>query len=164
MAASTAASCDSPQLPTTIPNVTVTVANPSVELAFKVDESYTLTVTVNAGPMSTAAIAANTVWGALRGMETFAQMAQRNFTAPPNGGYYFACAATIVDAPRFPYRGLLIDVARHYMNVTVLKSLLEFMAAMKMNAMHIHFTDDQVRACAVARACAVGSRCALVPT
>ena len=50
---------------------------------------------------------------------------------------------TIVDAPAFQYRGLMIDVARHFMPVTFIKKLIDLMAMQKMNNLHLHLTDDQ---------------------
>lgn len=50
---------------------------------------------------------------------------------------------TIVDAPAFQYRGLMIDVARHFMPATFIKKLIDLMAMQKMNNLHLHLTDDQ---------------------
>lgn len=96
------------------------------------DESYTLDITPQR-----ATLKANTVVGALRGLETLLQL----FTFDP-GGYYFP-AVSIQDAPRFPWRGLLIDVGRHYQPMDVLKRNLDAMAAVKLNVMHWHLTEDQ---------------------
>jgi len=52
-------------------------------------------------------------------------------------------AVSIEDAPRFPWRGLLIDAGRHFMPVDVIKRNLDGMAAVKMNVMHWHLTEDQ---------------------
>jgi hexosaminidase len=52
-------------------------------------------------------------------------------------------AATIIDQPRFPWRGLLIDVCRHWMPVEVIKRNLEAMAAVKLNVLHWHLSEDQ---------------------
>jgi hexosaminidase len=75
--------------------------------------------------------------GALRGLETLLQLldADRN-------GYFFP-GVQIEDQPRFPWRGLLIDVARHFQTMEVLKRNLDAMAAVKMNVLHWHLTEDQ---------------------
>ncbi|HCK99186.1 MAG TPA: beta-hexosaminidase [Candidatus Marinimicrobia bacterium] len=96
------------------------------------DESYQLTITENQ-----ITLEAGTDIGALRGMETFLQL-----LSVDEKGYYFP-AIVINDAPRFPWRGLLIDVSRHFMPVEVIKRNLDGMAAVKMNVLHWHLTDDQ---------------------
>ena len=55
----------------------------------------------------------------------------------------FLPAVAIDDAPRFPWRGLLIDVARHWIPVDAIKRNLDGMAAVKLNVLHLHLTDDQ---------------------
>jgi hexosaminidase len=96
------------------------------------DESYELTVTD-----STANLKAATTLGALRGLQTFLQLVQ----ITPAG--FAAPAVTIKDQPRFPWRGLLIDVSRHFIPLDVLKRNLDAMAAVKMNVLHWHLSDDQ---------------------
>jgi hexosaminidase len=101
---------------------------PSVEE----DESYSLEVTDKQ-----ATLKAPTVVGALRGLETFLQLLDGDREG------YFVPAVSIQDRPRFPWRGLLIDVARHYQPVAVLKRNLDAMAAVKLNVLHWHLTEDQ---------------------
>ena len=52
-------------------------------------------------------------------------------------------AATIEDAPRFSWRGLMVDSARHYQSIETLKATLDAMAAHKLNTFHWHLVDDQ---------------------
>ena len=52
-------------------------------------------------------------------------------------------AATIVDEPRFGYRGTHLDVARHFFSVDEVKRYIDIMAAYKLNRFHFHLTDDQ---------------------
>jgi hexosaminidase len=52
-------------------------------------------------------------------------------------------AAEIEDQPRFPYRGLHLDTARHMFPVEFLKRYLDWMARYKLNTFHWHLTDDQ---------------------
>jgi hexosaminidase len=96
------------------------------------DESYSLDITEKQ-----ARIVAPTVVGALRGLETFLQLLQGD-----RAGYYLP-AIRINDRPRFPWRGLLIDIARHYQPPEVLKRNLDAMAAVKLNVFHWHLTEDQ---------------------
>jgi hexosaminidase len=96
------------------------------------DESYRLEVTDRQ-----ARLVAPTVVGAMRGLETFLQLLQGD-----REGYYLP-GVRINDQPRFPWRGLLIDVARHYEPMEVLKRNLDAMAAVKLNVFHWHLTEDQ---------------------
>jgi hexosaminidase len=96
------------------------------------DESYRLNV--NESGIKLEAV---TDIGALRGMETFLQLV----TADEKG--YYLPAVEINDAPRFPWRGLLIDACRHFMPVEVIKRNLDGMAAVKLNVMHWHLSEDQ---------------------
>lgn len=96
------------------------------------NESYNIDITSRQ-----AMLKAPTVVGAIRGLETLLQLlsADRN-------GFYFP-GVQIQDQPRFPWRGLMIDVARHFHPVEVLKRNLDGMAAVKMNVFHWHLTEDQ---------------------
>ena len=96
------------------------------------DESYQLTVTD-----SGAQLTAPNSLGALHGLETFLQLVR----ITPDG--FVAPAVTIRDQPRFPWRGLLIDVSRHFIPLDVLKRNLDGMAFVKMNVFHWHLSDDQ---------------------
>src|SRR6266481_6279577 len=75
--------------------------------------------------------------GLLHGMQTFLQLVQ------PDGAVSSAPAVTIEDSPRFPWRGLMIDVARHFIPLDVLKRNLDGMEAVKLNVLHWHLSDDQ---------------------
>ena len=52
-------------------------------------------------------------------------------------------AVTIDDAPRFGYRGVMLDVARHFHDVATVKAFIDRASALKFNALHLHLTDDQ---------------------
>ena len=96
------------------------------------DESYRIDITSRQ-----ALLSAPTVVGALRGLETLLQLLDAD-----RRGYFFP-GVQIDDQPRFPWRGLLIDVARHFHTMEVLKRNLDAMAAVKMNVLHWHLTEDQ---------------------
>jgi len=96
------------------------------------DESYTLTVT-GAG----AKLTAPNPLGAMHGLQTFLQLLE----VTPEG--YAVPAIHIEDSPRFPWRGLSIDVSRHFISMEVLKRNVDGMAAAKMNVLHLHLSDDQ---------------------
>jgi hexosaminidase len=97
-----------------------------------VDESYALSVSNTRVELS-----AQTDIGALRGLETFLQL----LSVDETGSY--VPGVEIVDKPRFPWRGLLIDAGRHFMPVEVLTRNLDAMAAVKLNVLHLHLTEDQ---------------------
>jgi hexosaminidase len=96
------------------------------------DESYRLEVSAGG-----AKLTAPTTTGVLRGLATFAQLTE----AGPDG--FFVPALTIEDKPRFPWRGLMLDVSRHWMPLPVVERNLDAMAAVKMNVFHWHLSDDQ---------------------
>ena len=96
------------------------------------DESYELTVTDSGANLHAA-----TTLGALHGLQTFLQLVQ----ITPSG--FAVPAVTIKDQPRFPWRGTMIDVSRHFIPVDVLKRNLDGMAVVKMNVLHWHLSDDQ---------------------
>jgi len=96
------------------------------------NESYELDI--SRGKIS---LKSETDIGALRGLETILQLLTSD-----NKGYYFP-AISIIDSPRFPWRGLMIDACRHFMPVDVIKRNLDGMAAVKLNVLHWHLTEDQ---------------------
>lgn len=96
------------------------------------DESYTLEVTPDR-----AVLRAPTVVGVLRGVETLLQL-----VAADSVGFYLP-AVRIADAPRFPWRGLLVDAGRHFEPVDVIERTLDGMAAVKLNVLHWHLSEDQ---------------------
>ncbi|MBI2511962.1 MAG: family 20 glycosylhydrolase [Opitutae bacterium] len=104
------------------------------------DESYTLEVR-----SGSAELRSPNVVGALRGLETFLQLVEARFdVAQASRLPAFAAGCVVIrDAPRFPWRGLMIDVARHFQPPEVLHRNLDAMAAVKLNVLHLHLTDDQ---------------------
>src|ERR1035437_3168253 len=96
------------------------------------NEWYQLDVTPTGARLKAATVAA-----ALHGLETFAQL-----VAPGPEGFQVP-AIHIEDRPRFPWRGLMLDVSRHWMPVEVVERNLDAMAAVKLNVFHWHLSDDQ---------------------
>jgi hexosaminidase len=96
------------------------------------DESYHLEIT-----QQQAHLFAPNPLGVLRGLETFRQV----IVSGPQG--LEAPVVDIQDQPRFPWRGLHLDVARHWMPIDVVKRNLDGMAAVKLNVFHWHLSDDQ---------------------
>ena len=99
---------------------------------FDEDERYTLDVS----PSGATLTAPNTL-GVLHGLETFLQLVQ----PMPDG--FAAPEIYIEDKPRFPWRGLMIDVSRHFSPIEVIKRNIDGMAAAKLNVLHWHLSDDQ---------------------
>jgi hexosaminidase len=96
------------------------------------DESYTLEITPGGAKLH----AANSL-GTLHGLQTFLQLVSitaDGFAVP---------VVSIQDQPRFPWRGLMIDVARHFIPLPVLKRNLDGMEAVKMNVFHWHLSDNE---------------------
>ncbi len=96
------------------------------------DESYSLEVRPAGAKLDAA-----TTLGIMRGLETFLQLEQvtaDGFAVP---------AIAIQDKPRFPWRGLMIDVGRHFIPLDVLKRNLDGMAAVKLNVFHWHLSENQ---------------------
>ena len=52
-------------------------------------------------------------------------------------------AVTIVDHPRYAWRGLMLDVSRHFFNKEEIKNFLDLMAQHKLNTFHWHLVDDE---------------------
>ena len=96
------------------------------------DESYSLEVSSTGARLD----AANPL-GVLRGLQTFLQLV----AVTPDG--FAAPVVTIKDQPRFPWRGTLIDVGRHFIPIEVLKRNIDGMEAVKMNVLHLHLSDNQ---------------------
>ncbi len=78
-------------------------------------------------------IAAATEWGALAGLATLAQLGADDALE----------VATVRDEPRFPWRGVMLDTARHFITLATLKRTLDAMWFYKLNVLHLHLTDDQ---------------------
>ena len=78
-------------------------------------------------------VTAETEWGALAALATLAQLGA-------GGGF---AVAEVCDAPRFPWRGLMVDPARRFLSPATLKQTLDAMWFYKLNVLHLHLTDDQ---------------------
>ncbi len=96
------------------------------------DESYHLEISTNHVLLS-----APNPLGILHGLQTFLQLVRTT----PQG--FSVPVVTIDDQPRFPWRGLMIDVSRHFIPVSVLERDLDGMEAVKLNVFHWHLSDDQ---------------------
>eukprot|EP01121_Diplochlamys_sp_Union-15-3_P016663 TRINITY_DN5718_c0_g1_i1.p1 TRINITY_DN5718_c0_g1~~TRINITY_DN5718_c0_g1_i1.p1 ORF type:complete len:524 (-),score=76.38 TRINITY_DN5718_c0_g1_i1:60-1406(-) len=112
----------------------VDVTTDDQTLALTTDESYSLTV---ASP--TSKLQAKTVFGALRGLETFSQLVDYDYKT-----FTYSIASTVIsDYPRFAFRGTMIDTSRHYLTLQTIYQHLDAMAYSKFNVLHWHLVDDQ---------------------
>lgn len=105
------------------------------------DDSYSLEV-----DNGRIRISANYPLGALRGIETFLQAVQQNARSDASSGLqpgFSVTAMHVQDAPRFPWRGLSLDVSRHFIPVEEVERTIEGLAAVKLNVLHWHLSDDQ---------------------
>ena len=92
------------------------------------DESYSIEIA------DQIKIEAGTSWGAIKAISTLYQL---DLTRG------LSTQIAILDSPRFAWRGLLIDVARHFIPIIHLKKVLDGMALLKLNVLHLHLSDDQ---------------------
>jgi len=126
--------------PIELTGLSVLVRDPSVrQIQAGVDETYEL----NFSPSCTQAfLTAATIFGARHGLETFSQMVQaERLTGSYSVGAYFGLF-NISDGPRFDTRGLMVDSARHWLNPSVLISVLDALSYVKMNKLEIGFGID----------------------
>lgn len=120
--------------------ITVAKVLPSPEaekltLNLDVDEGYSINVRGD----GFCEIKSETVWGALHALETFTQLLTRE-----DGGVVTNHAPLrIEDKPRYSHRGVLIDSARHFLPVDVIKSVIDTLPLSKFNVLHWHIVDAQ---------------------
>ncbi|MPV37347.1 beta-N-acetylhexosaminidase [Georgenia subflava] len=100
------------------------------------DESYTLTIDADQ-----VVVAAAEPIGLFRGAGTLLQVLDS--VRPDADGPVVLPALHVEDAPRYPWRGVMVDVVRHWFDVDVLKGVIDLAATYKLNVLHLHLTDDQ---------------------
>jgi hexosaminidase len=103
-------------------------------------EGYTLSVTKD-GAFISATSDAGLFYGAVTLVQLFPPEIFSSKTA--SGVAWQAPCVKITDSPRFQWRGLLVDVSRHFLSVDDLKKFMDVMALHKLNTLHLHLTDDQ---------------------
>ncbi|XP_044982382.1 beta-hexosaminidase 2-like [Hordeum vulgare subsp. vulgare] len=118
----------------------LSVSNAAVPLGPDVDESYTLSVPADS---ASADITAATPWGAIRGLETFSQLAWAGGGQAAGGQSIVPSGIEISDRPLFTHRGILLDTARNFYPVRDILHTIRAMAFNKLNVFHWHITDAQ---------------------
>jgi hexosaminidase len=111
----------------------ITVLSADEMLGPTTNESYTLIVNES----GSATLSAASVYGALRGLETFAQL-----TFGGSGTTRHLPAVNVQDAPRFGYRAIMVDTARLFRPVALLEQMMDAMASTKFNTLYLHLTDN----------------------
>jgi len=120
-----------------VKSCSVAVTNSEAVPIIGADESYTL----NVGTDGACTISSATVWGALRGMESFTHFLVRN--SDPARVDLVSSAVSVSDAPRFGHRGMLIDTARHYLSVSTIQHVIDALPLSKFNVLHWHAVDAE---------------------
>ncbi len=103
------------------------------------DEGYQLVITNDVINLT-----ANKPAGLFNGIQTIRQLLPASIeNASKQEGPWEIAAGTIRDYPEYSYRGVMLDVARHFFQIEDVKRYIDLMAAYKMNIMHLHLADDQ---------------------
>lgn len=118
-------------------------------LGLDADESYELELGEAGEPV--AVLTARTIIGAIWGLEVFTQLVvsihlpEPAPDAAPTTAVYLinSTVVKIADAPRFRWRGVMVDTARHYQGVETLKRMIDALSYNRFNVLHWHITDSQ---------------------
>jgi hexosaminidase len=103
------------------------------------DESYELIITRKSVQLSASSAA-----GVFRGIQTIRQLLPAKIElAELQEGPWKIPAGTITDRPEYAYRGVMLDVSRHFFGVNDVKRYIDLISYYKMNVMHLHLSDDQ---------------------
>ncbi len=120
-------------------NAPALVLGVSAELSHVGQEGYALAVTPER-----IAIHAPTPAGVFYGTQTLKQLLPPGiFSRTPVEQTWQIPAVSIEDAPRFPWRGAMLDLSRHFMPVQEIRKFVDLLSLHKMNVLHLHLTDDQ---------------------
>ena len=120
-------------------DIALQIGDPGTLPAAGQAEGYQLTTTA-----STATIEAPAANGLYDGIQTFRQLLPpwiASSTVRP--GPWTAPVVSITDYPRYQYRGVMLDIARHYEPPSAVEELIDQVAAYKINVLHLHLSDDQ---------------------
>ncbi|TCC61040.1 beta-N-acetylhexosaminidase [Kribbella pittospori] len=89
-------------------------------------------------------VTAATAEGLFRGVTTLRQLLPAKADAgTEQSGPWEIAGTTIADAPRYPYRGVMLDVSRHFRSVAEVKRCIDLASLYKLNRLHLHLSDDQ---------------------
>ena len=111
----------------------------ATKLNLNTDESYSLDITTDASNgVVNVKISASTYFGARHALESLSQLVAWDDHL---SSLVVVSAVSIKDAPSFPYRGVMLDTARHFLPVDVIKRTIRAMSYNKLNVLHLHITD-----------------------
>jgi hexosaminidase len=120
-------------------DITLTLARPKSLAADHSGEGYQLDVTSTGVSLS-----APTTHGLYDGVQTIRQLLPARIASPTvRPGPWTMPVVHITDYPRYGYRGLMLDIARHYEPPSAVEALIDQAAAYKINVFHLHLSDDQ---------------------
>jgi hexosaminidase len=103
------------------------------------EEGYELKITEKQIVLS-----ANTPAGLFHGLQTIRQLLPASIeSASKQKGPWEIATGTITDYPTYAYRGVMLDVARHFFGVKDVERLMDYLACYKFNVLHLHLSDDQ---------------------
>mmetsp|Transcript_29940 Transcript_29940/g.26469 ORF Transcript_29940/g.26469 Transcript_29940/m.26469 type:complete len:598 (+) Transcript_29940:76-1869(+) len=112
----------------------ITVSSSSESLSFETDENYTLSV-----DSTSIKITANTIYGAMYGLTTLTQLIR--YASDSN--VIMNAPWSITDYPHYKHRGVMLDPARNFLSVDMIKRVINGMALNKLNVLHLHLIDAQ---------------------
>jgi hexosaminidase len=117
--------------------------NCTAPLVLGINESYSLRVIAGSSSGTTIAIAAPTQAGVLYALETLSQLIHFEPALHGGDGGYLMPCVSVDDTPRFPHRELMLDSARFFLPVALLKQSIDAMVQTKLNVLHLHLTDAE---------------------
>ncbi|WP_282126255.1 beta-N-acetylhexosaminidase [Marinifilum flexuosum] len=109
-----------------------------IDSSLESDEAYILSVDYNK-----VKISGKTAKGIFYGIQSLRQLIQKKVLCESESEIASIPATLITDAPRYAYRGMHLDVARHFFSVDFIKRYIDILAMHKMNSFHWHLTEDQ---------------------
>ena len=113
--------------------ISLKVSSSNPTLGLSTNESYAIV-----GGDSGYEVTADTIFGARHGLTTISQLITYSKT---NKVYRSPTKVTITDSPKYPYRGLMIDVSRNFISMETLKMNIRAMGMSKLNSLHLHISD-----------------------
>lgn len=109
-----------------------------IDSSLESDEAYILSADYNK-----VKISGKTAKGVFYGIQSLRQLIQKKALCENESAIASIPATLITDAPRYAYRGMHLDVARHFFSVDFIKRYIDILAMHKMNSFHWHLTEDQ---------------------
>jgi hexosaminidase len=120
-------------------DITLTIGDPGTLTGDPDQEGYQLAVTATG-----VTITAPTTHGLFNGVQSLRQLFPATVESPlVQSGPWAVPVVTIDDFPRYTYRGVMLDIARHYESPATAKKFIDQVSVYKVNVLHLHVADDQ---------------------